>query len=107
MIACPLELQIPLRAAVVEEATGVLRHDLRNKLASIRNSLFYIRKRTEKMTTLLTDDPRAAQFFQLIESELEACNSLMVAKHPQAAKGQAEKGDLPLRCMNFLKTLTL
>jgi signal transduction histidine kinase len=57
------------RACVGEEVASVARHELRNRLASIRNACFYIRRRVQG-TELWTDDPRIEQFFALIEDAI-------------------------------------
>jgi signal transduction histidine kinase len=57
-----------IREAIAEEVAAELRHDLRNHLAAIRNAAFYLRRRAEK-TSLWTDDPRTATFFELIATE--------------------------------------
>lgn len=64
------------RAAVAEEAGAVLRHDLRNKLASIRNAAFYLRRKVEK-TELFETDARVPLFFGLIDDELVSAEKLM------------------------------
>jgi hypothetical protein len=48
-----------------------LRHDLRNHLSTIRNAAFYLERRMRK-TDAWEGDKRVPQFFELIESELEA-----------------------------------
>ena len=42
-------LQVLLRRFIVWEATAVLRHDLRNHLAAVRNATFYVRRRVEAL----------------------------------------------------------
>lgn len=64
------------RAAVVETVTAVLRHDLRNKLASIRNASFYLSRRAQQELPL-KGDARVEQFFQLIDSELDTAEALL------------------------------
>ena len=52
-MTCPAHL-VPLYTRfVAEEVTSVLRHDLRNKLAAIRNSVFYINRRVSTGTDLI------------------------------------------------------
>jgi signal transduction histidine kinase len=80
ILSCPPRLQALWRSAAVDETVSSLRHDLRNKLASIRNSNFYIRRRAEKTTTLLKDDPKVGEFFGLVESELDLCTQLLAVK---------------------------
>jgi CheY-like chemotaxis protein len=64
------------RASVAEEVASVLRHDLRNNLASIRNAAFYLRRRT-KDTELWRSDPRMAQFFGLIDDTVLVSTGLL------------------------------
>lgn len=71
-----LEQAAKERAAVVETVTAVLRHDLRNKLASIRNAAFYLSRRAQQEQPL-KGDARVEQFFQLIDMELDAAEGLL------------------------------
>jgi signal transduction histidine kinase len=64
------------RASVAEEVASVLRHDLRNHLASIRNAAFYLRRRT-KDTELWSADPQVAQFFGLIDDTVLVSTGLL------------------------------
>lgn len=68
-------------AAVAEEAAATLRHDLRNKLASIRNAAFYLRRRLQKTEPFETD-PRVSVFFKLIDDELVAAERLTAEPSP-------------------------
>lgn len=63
-------------AAIAEEHLAAARHDLRNRLAVVRGSAFYLRRRMEG-TDLWGADPRIAQFFQQMESEVETASSLV------------------------------
>jgi signal transduction histidine kinase len=63
-------------AAVAEEVASVLRHDLRNKLAAIRNASFYIRRRLAK-TELWTADPRLDELSDVVQKEANASNELL------------------------------
>ena len=90
-------LESARRLAVEEELRAVLRHDLRNRLASIRNAAFYLRLRVEKHTELLTTDPRCAAFFQLIQEELLRAEELIAERlapgDPRVAPAEREGGD--------------
>ena len=69
---------------VVFEATAILRHDLRNKMASVRNASFYLRRRVEKdAADLMVRDPRIATFFTLTGSELDAADVLLGERLPK------------------------
>jgi signal transduction histidine kinase len=63
-------------AAVAEEVASVLRHDLRNKLAAIRNAAFYIRRRLSK-TEPWRADPRLEELSGVIQREANASNELL------------------------------
>jgi signal transduction histidine kinase len=72
------------RRFVVWEAAAVLRHDVRNKLASIRNASFYLRRRVESEATALVEkDKRVPVFFELIGKELDAADTLISERIPQ------------------------
>jgi signal transduction histidine kinase len=64
------------RAAVAEVVTAVLRHDLRNRFASIRNASYYLMRQARK-TELWKTDPRMEVFFQLIDRELVSAEELL------------------------------
>jgi signal transduction histidine kinase len=67
------------RAAIAEEVASSVRHDLRNKLASVRNAAFYIKRRAQK-TDLLQVDPRVEMFFKLIEDELGLAETILAGR---------------------------
>lgn len=68
---------------VVEEALSVIRHDLRNKLGSVRNASFYIGRKLQKAApTLATEDPRVPQFLALISTELDAADKEVQSRLP-------------------------
>lgn len=58
------------------EATSTVRHDVGNKLAAIKNAVFYLRRKTEK-TELWSEDQRVPTFFGLIDSEMIAAEHMM------------------------------
>src|SRR5688572_30541239 len=64
------------RASQDAERQSVLRHAVRNKLASVRNATYYLKRRTSS-TPLWTEDPRVQKFFELIESELGGVETLL------------------------------
>lgn len=64
------------RAAIAEEVASILRHDLRNKFASVRNAAFFISRRVQK-TDLWTADARIESFFKLMEQELVAADEMI------------------------------
>jgi len=63
------------RRAIAEAVQAVLRHDARNKVSAIRNAAFFLRKKTEK--TELWAQPRIAEFFTLIESQLKELEGVL------------------------------
>jgi signal transduction histidine kinase len=72
------------RRFVVWEAAAVLRHDVRNKLASVRNATFYLRRRVESEAAALVEkDRRVPVFFELIGKELDAADTLISERIPQ------------------------
>jgi signal transduction histidine kinase len=68
-----------LRRFELWEVTGGLRHDLRNKLASIRNASFYLQRRIGANAELIVKDPRIPTFFELIGSELGGVDAILEA----------------------------
>lgn len=58
------------KAAVAEELLGKLRHDVRNKLGSVRNATFYLRRKVST-TPLWEEDKRVPTFLDLIERAVD------------------------------------
>lgn len=81
-VACPGQLENLSRAFIAEEATSSIRHDVRGKLASVRNGTFYIRRKLEGFPAVLESDPRLPKFFQMIDDELAALGDLLVSRLP-------------------------
>ena len=78
--ADPPTLHLPTlhRLFIVWEATAVLRHDVRNKLASARNAAFYLQRKVEAgAPELVAGDARISTFFGLIGSEIDTANGLV------------------------------
>jgi signal transduction histidine kinase len=69
------------RAAVAEVVSSVLRHDLRNRFASIRNASYYLMRQAQK-AELWKTDPRVEIFFELIDRELSSAEQLLAARNP-------------------------
>jgi signal transduction histidine kinase len=67
------------RAAIAEQVASTLRHDMRNKFASIRNAAFYIKKSLSKNGALETD-PRVSRFLDLIGEQLEQADELLTER---------------------------
>ncbi len=76
MSAPPDPLAALERAAFAEEYVSALRHDLRNKLASIRNSAFYLSRRTKKLA-LWAEDPNVPRLFAIIDESTEGADELL------------------------------
>src|SRR5258705_9328023 len=77
----PTELFLLHQELVVEEALSTIRHDLRNKLGSVRNAAFYIRRKVDKAAPDLgATDLRIPQFFALIPSELDAAEAILKSR---------------------------
>lgn len=90
-----------MKLATVREAQTAVRHELRNKLASVRNAAFFIRRKTEAGTDLLQRDARVASFFQLIETELDTCSTLLGG----SATGGGAQAQTPLQLAEVLRRL--
>jgi signal transduction histidine kinase len=66
------------RRLIAVAVASHLRHELRNRLAGIRNAMFYIRRKVEP-TSVFDDDPRVAKFFGLVDDEVERAMSVLDA----------------------------
>jgi PleD family two-component response regulator len=66
-----------------------VRHDLRNRFASIRNAAFYLRTRVEKRTDLFSTDPRVPAFFNLIDEELARAEAIVAERLAPESEGPA------------------
>lgn len=64
------------RAAIAEEVASVIRHDMRNKLLSVRNASYYLRRKVEA-TDLWRAEARIPTFFDLIDDEVSAASALL------------------------------
>lgn len=68
------------RLAAVGQLAASIGHELRNPLAAVRNSVTYLGKRVlapNASPSVLQDDKRVPQFFELIEQELNACSRII------------------------------
>jgi len=72
----------PLRTtellALIEEASAPLRHDVRNRLASVRNLAFFVRRKLAAETEV-ERDPRVHEFLLKIDDEVERSDALIEA----------------------------
>jgi signal transduction histidine kinase len=89
MLRWPDHLRLADKRATLDEATSAIRHDLANKLGSIRNSVFFIRRKVEKIDAL-TADERIRKFFELIDEELDGCSELVAMRGIQRSDATAE-----------------
>src|SRR4051794_38903019 len=68
---------------VVEESLSVIRHDLRNKLGSIRNAAFYVGRKLQKAAPeLAAADPRVPEFLSMIGREITSAEEGMATRLP-------------------------
>ena len=86
----PEELFLLHQHFVVEEGLSLIRHDLRNKLGSIRNAAFYVgRKVAKSAPELAAADPRVPTFLALIGTELDASEHVLESRLPRVAPGES------------------
>jgi signal transduction histidine kinase len=89
MKSIPPDLFLLHQLFVVEEGLAVIRHDLRNRLGSIRNANFYVRRKLQKIAPDLgTSDPRLPEFLALIAAEVDATEKIMESKLPAPEPGE-------------------
>lgn len=61
---------------MADEVVGALRHDLKNRLTSVRNGAYYLRKRLSG-TELAATDARLLPFIGIIDSESETAGKML------------------------------
>jgi signal transduction histidine kinase len=83
-------------SVIVEEATSRVRHDLRNKLGSIRNAAFFMKRRLSK-TEEWSADPRLDAMATLLESDVTVANELLEPRDGRLHSRHAAKVD-PAAC---------
>lgn len=94
-------------AYILEESTSTLRHDVRNKLSSMRNMVFYLAKQA-KRSNLWEADPRVPHFFTTLDSEVHVADQMLdqisiasagvLATYPVSAVTVEECVNHALRC---------
>src|SRR5688572_17697974 len=97
-----MRLHAPPRVAelwkvfVLDEAQSTLRHDLRNRLAAIRNAEFYLKRRiTQLAPALAENDRRVPQMLELIETELRSADEMMSSRlEPPAPDPRADPAEV-------------
>ncbi|WP_437585824.1 sensor histidine kinase [Sorangium sp. So ce1000] len=62
------------QAAIADEILSVLRHDLRNRFAIVRNASFYIKRKVAR-DAAYSADPRIEEFFGIIDEEVIAASA--------------------------------
>jgi signal transduction histidine kinase len=78
-----IDVPTQYRLCLVWEASSALRHQLRNKLAAVRNAAFYLERRVMRdAQALASSDPRVPTFFELIRKELDGADTIMTAQLP-------------------------
>jgi signal transduction histidine kinase len=64
--------------ALIEEATTPLRHDVRNRIASIRNLSYFVRRKLAA-EVVAERDPRVPEFLTRVEGEVQRTDDLIDA----------------------------
>jgi signal transduction histidine kinase len=64
------------QVAVADEMASLLRHELRNKFASVRSAAFYVRRRLRE-TDAWQADPRLEELSGIIQEEMRLANELL------------------------------
>jgi len=64
--------------ALIEEATTPLRHDVRNRIASIRNLSYFVRRKLA-VEVVAERDPRVPEFLTRVEGEVQRTDDLIDA----------------------------
>lgn len=63
---------------LVTVATSSMRHDLRNKLGSLRNATYFLKRKLDGQP-VWRDDVRVPRFFQIMESELTGADQVLAS----------------------------
>jgi signal transduction histidine kinase len=82
--------------AFSEEYVSTLRHDLRNKLASIRNAAFYLARRAQK-TEIWADDPNVPRLFKIIDESAQGADDLLHGNFGPRSAGFRRPRRVPAR----------
>ncbi|MES1176414.1 MAG: HAMP domain-containing sensor histidine kinase [Myxococcales bacterium] len=101
--------------AVLEEATTSLRHDVRNRIASVRNLAFFVRRKLS-VEVAPERDPRVNEFLGKIEGEVQRTDEVIenwyvrsqAARTPQLTRVPvSECLRLALDCARLSKSMEL
>jgi signal transduction histidine kinase len=84
--------------ALIEEASAPLRHDVRNRIASVRNLAFFVRRKLGSENSV-ERDPRVDEFLVKIEGEVSRTDEVIDAwlTRVQAMRSPATNALVPLR----------
>lgn len=88
------------KLAAVGQLAASVGHELRNPLAAVRNSVTYISKRVlapNASPTVIQDDKRIGQFFQVVEQELNSCSRIISDLLDFARERKPARMPCPLR----------
>ena len=88
--------------ALLEEASTPLRHDVRNRIASIRNLSFFVRRKLAS-ETVPERDPRVNEFLSKIEGEVQRTDEVIEAwsaRVQQACERPTERASV-LDCLRL------
>src|SRR5262245_24194709 len=77
-------LAICAHRAIAEEVMSLLRHDVGNRIATVRNAAYYVRKRLSK-SEAWTTDPKIETFSKLIDDHLGLAVEILDSRAPWRA----------------------
>src|SRR5262245_51563407 len=98
----PAQLEKAARLLAIDEVVAVLRHDVRNHLASIRNASFFLRRKIEPGGTA---DAKIAQFFDLIDVEAANAEKVLSSRVPRLDDREPAPIDLGLLAGELVASL--
>lgn len=86
--------------SAITVAMAPLRHDVRNKLATIRQAAFYLSEKT-KGTELWSAEPRVARFFEIIDREVAMLDTLVTETASVSSPAAAPSVLDPAACVEL------
>jgi signal transduction histidine kinase len=87
--------------ALLEEATTPLRHDVRNRIASIRNMSYFVRRKLAA-EVVAERDPRVPEFLGKVEAEVQRTDDLIEA-WGNSLHGLRSSAVLPVRAADCVR----